>query len=356
MTNIERLLETERKRSVFEKLEEFFSTFYKDDITEVLEKYPDDRYLTVNYENLEMFDPDLADLLIEKPNEFISASQHAMRGIKRRGGLLNIKFENFNNYIPLLSLSSRHIGKFVSVEGRVKSVNKTIPIIHKGKFECRGCLRIVEVEQEPMKNIREPSLCPECGSKSFKLMDDESSYIGFQRCVLTNLKNELSERDDPVNLTVILIDDLVKKLRVNDAVRLTGIYKTYRETKDVFNTYLLVNHIEYIPGKDSDVFEEIESESSVSRNSLEYTNWRNQVFKRDKVCQCCGLDKRLHAHHIFGYEEHPELAYEVNNGIILCQFCHDKYHSVYGLKDINPVKLAKFIRRFSSNGGPLDGN
>lgn len=58
------------------------------------------------------------------------------------------------------------------------------------------------------------------------------------------------------------------------------------------------------------------------------------------------------------YEElekfNPELAYEVNNGIILCQFCHDKYHSVYGLKDINPVKLAKFIRRFSSNGGPLE--
>lgn len=348
----------EQKRTVLEKLEEFFSTNYNDDISEILRRYPDERSLTVNYEKLEKFDPELADILIRRPEAFIDASKVVIKNLSSiviaKG--IHIRFENFNNEIPLLDLSSRDIGKFISVEGRVKSVNKTRPIIHKGIFECRSCLRIVEVEQDPMKNLMEPSLCTDCGSRSFKLLDDASSYIGFQRCVLTNFKNELSERDDPVNLTVILIDDLVKKLRVNDAVRLTGIYKTYRETKDVFKTYLLVNHIEYVSEKDSDVFEEIESESLVSRNSLEYTNWRNQVFKRDKVCQCCGLDKRLHAHHIFGYEEHPELAYEVNNGIILCQFCHDKYHSVYGLKDINPVKLAKFIRRFSSNGGPLDGN
>ena len=26
--------------------------------------------------------------------------------------------------------------------------------------------------------------------------------------------------------------------------------------------------------------------------------------------------------------------------------CHDKYHSVYGLKDINPVDFMNFIKRF----------
>ena len=340
------------------KFEEFFSTIYKDDVFEILEKYPDERSLIISYEKLEMFDPDVVDLLMMKPDDVIAAAQKAINNIYPliKDVELNIRFEDFNYQIPLLDLSSRYIGTFVSVEGRVKSVSKVKSIVHKGVFDCKACMRLHTVQQDPMGPLREPSLCAECGSRSFNLLDDESSYIDFQRCVLTNFKNELSERDDPVNLTVILIDDLVKKLRVNDAVRLTGIYKTYRETKDEFKNYLLVNHIDYISEKDSDVFEEIESESLVSRNSSEYTNWRNQVFKRDKICQCCGLDKRLHAHHIFGYEEHPELAYDINNGIILCQFCHDKYHSVYGLKDINPVKFAKFIRRFGSNGGTLDAN
>ena len=34
---------------------------------EILEQYPNERSLIVDYLTLEMFDPDLADLLIEKP-------------------------------------------------------------------------------------------------------------------------------------------------------------------------------------------------------------------------------------------------------------------------------------------------
>ena len=348
------------KKTALAKFEEFFSTVYCEDVAEILDKYPDERSLTVNYEDLEKFDHDVADLLINHPNECLEISQNAINNINptmKEDMELNIRFKNVANEISLLNLSSRHIGTLFSIEGCVKSVSKVRPKLHEGMFECRTCMRLDKVVQDIMGPIKEPAICVECGSRSFNLLEKDSSYIDSQKCVLTNLKNELGERDDPVNLNVILIDDLVKKLRVNDVVRLTGIYNVYKDSKNKkFETYFIVNHIEYLSEGYDEVFESLESESSVSRNSLEYANWRNQVFKRDKVCQCCGLDKRLHAHHIFGYEEHPELAYDVNNGIILCQFCHDKYHSVYGLKDINPVKLAKFIRRFSSKGWPLDGN
>ena len=41
----------------------------------ILEKYPDDRSLTVDYNTLEVFDPDLADLLIDKPEDVIEAAK-----------------------------------------------------------------------------------------------------------------------------------------------------------------------------------------------------------------------------------------------------------------------------------------
>lgn len=337
----------------FNKIEEFLRLCYRDDLFTVdLSIYPTEKPLIIDYEELEKFDPNLADLLLSHPDTILDMFKRAINNMIDEE--ITVRFKNVDNEIPLLDLSSRHIGALITVEGRVKSVSKVTPKIHKGLFECKSCMRLHKIDQDFMGPIKEPALCVDCGSRGFNLLEQSSSFVDFQKCVLTNLEL-LGERDDPVNLNVILVDDLTKKLRVNDIVRVTGIYKLYRDSKNKrFENYLEINHIESIHEISDEVFGDERSESSVSRNSLEYTNWRNQVFQRDKVCQCCGLDKRLHAHHIFGYEEHPELAYEVSNGIILCQFCHDKYHSVYGLKDINPVKLAKFIRRFSSNGGALD--
>ena len=95
---------TNKTKTSLSKFEEFFSTIYKDDVFEILEKYPDERSLTVNYEDLEKFDPDLADLLITKPEEVISASQKAIKNIDplmKEDMELNIRFENLSNNIPL---------------------------------------------------------------------------------------------------------------------------------------------------------------------------------------------------------------------------------------------------------------
>ena len=47
----------------------------------ILEQYPDERSLNVDYQALEIFDPDLADLLIDKPEEVIDAAQIAIKNI-----------------------------------------------------------------------------------------------------------------------------------------------------------------------------------------------------------------------------------------------------------------------------------
>ena len=39
---------TNKTKTSLSKFEEFFSTIYKDDVFEILEKYPDERSLTVN--------------------------------------------------------------------------------------------------------------------------------------------------------------------------------------------------------------------------------------------------------------------------------------------------------------------
>ena len=59
----------------------------------------------------------------------------------------------------------------------------------------------------------------------------------------------------------------------------------------------------------------------------EYKHWAKAVKDRDKwECrikneECAG---RLEAHHILGWSSHPELRYEINNGISLCHAHHPR--------------------------------
>lgn len=59
--------------------------------------------------------------------------------------------------------------------------------------------------------------------------------------------------------------------------------------------------------------------------------WRRRVFARDGyTCQGCGLcpkkKSQLNAHHIKYWSTHPELRFEISNGITLCIPCHKKRH------------------------------
>ena len=65
---------------------------------------------------------------------------------------------------------------------------------------------------------------------------------------------------------------------------------------------------------------------SVIEYKMALMAWSKTVRKRDKVCQVCGADKELQAHHIIHRSKNPELSFNINNGITLCKFCHNEAH------------------------------
>ena len=238
---------TNKTQTSTAKFEEFFATSYKDDVFKILEKYPDERSLTVNYPSLEIFDSDLADLLIEKPEEVIQAAQLAIKNIDPlvKDADINIRFENLTNIVPLKDLLSKYIGTFVSADGIVRKTDEIRPRIETGVFECRGCMRLHEVEQTSGNHIIEPSLCSECGGRSFRLLQEESKYIDTQTARMQEPLENLSGGTEPKQMLMILEDDLVDELNPGDKVRITGTLKTFREERSgKFKNYIYVNHIE----------------------------------------------------------------------------------------------------------------
>ncbi len=237
---------TDKAKTSVAKFEEFFSSKYKDTVFEALEKYPDKRSVVVDYTELEMFDPDIADLLLEKPEEVLKASQKAIKNIdpQRKNAELHIRFENIRNNIQLRYLRSKYIGKFVAVDGIVRKSDEIRPRIMNALFECRSCMRLQEVPQTS-NLLSEPALCQECGGRSFRLLQEESEFMDTQTVKVQEPLENLSGGEEPKQIAVILEDDLVDSVTPGDIVRITGTMKTVRDEKTKrFKNFIYGNYIE----------------------------------------------------------------------------------------------------------------
>lgn len=76
------------------------------------------------------------------------------------------------------------------------------------------------------------------------------------------------------------------------------------------------------------------------RGVIENTRWRKAVLLRDQnVCQKCKGEGKV-VHHMDSYTKFPERRFDVDNGIVLCEDCHIKYHSIAGMNSTKEKTIA----------------
>jgi hypothetical protein len=81
------------------------------------------------------------------------------------------------------------------------------------------------------------------------------------------------------------------------------------------------------------------------RTSIEQRLWCEAVFARDGwTCQKSGqIGGKLHAHHIKGFSQYPELRLAIDNGITLSIKAHREFHKIYGYKNNTLEQILEFI-------------
>lgn len=74
------------------------------------------------------------------------------------------------------------------------------------------------------------------------------------------------------------------------------------------------------------------TEGTLIRNSAEGKAWTLDVLsKANFTCDKCGdRGGKLHAHHKNAFASFPEQRLDPNNGVCLCENCHDAFHIKYG--------------------------
>lgn len=72
-----------------------------------------------------------------------------------------------------------------------------------------------------------------------------------------------------------------------------------------------------------------------------HASWASAVISRDGAkCQNCGaVGTELQAHHLKPYSDHPELRWDVGNGLTLCAPCHWAVHAALDANEVNSGDL-----------------
>ncbi len=188
-----------------EKFQEFFEASYKNALHEAVTR--GEGALIVDFFELSKFDHDLAEQLLDEPEETIKAAEIAIEQIDL-GKFLRVRFQSLPDAqkISIRNLRSFHLGQFICLEGTIRQASEVRPEVVMAKFECPSCGNTIKLAQTEQK-FREPSRCS-CGRKGFfRLLSKD--LVDVQRLVIEESAHLLEGGAQPKRLAVFLREDLV---------------------------------------------------------------------------------------------------------------------------------------------------
>ncbi|WP_297073331.1 LAGLIDADG family homing endonuclease [Thermococcus sp.] len=214
------------------------------------------RSLAIDWAHLNSFDPELAEGLLNNPEEAIASCEDAIQIILREPPLLverdfkvHARFYNLPNTLLVKELGSEHINRLIQVEGIITRVSEVKPFVEKAVFVCKDCGNEMTRLQRPYENLVKPAKCDACGSRNIELDVEKSRFINFQSFRLQDRPESLKGGQMPRFVDAILLDDLVDTALPGDRVLVTGILRVIlekREKMPIFKKVLEVNHIEQL--------------------------------------------------------------------------------------------------------------
>ncbi len=238
------------------KFYEFLEKNYHNNLLETVRKGKN--FFVIDFQELSRFDPELAEEILEQPEETIKAAEIAVeqfelpKPVKRfRIRLTNIPEDQ---QIVIRHIRAIHIDRLLVLKGVVRQSSDVRPQTISAKFECPSCGNTISILQLGQK-FREPTRCS-CGRKGkFRLLSKE--LVDSQRLVVEEAPESLDGGEQPKRISVFLREDLVepimeKKTTPGSKILVTGILKEIpiplREggTSTRFDIVIETNYIEPI--------------------------------------------------------------------------------------------------------------
>ncbi len=291
---------------VTERWEDFLKRYCWDELVELANYYPEKRSLLVKFTDMDLYDPNLADMVLESPDVAINAATRALRAIDTPTGVTldeaNFRIIKVPRRLKIRDIRSEDIGKLVSIEGLVTKATEVRPKVVDAVFECPYCHHVFSMGQSG-RQFKEPVECDQesggCGRRAqhFKLLIEQCKFANAQKIRLQESPEELRGGELPQAIDVYLEDDISGTVTPGDRVIITGILRSYQRTTrfgktPFFDIYLEGNSLEH----KEEEFEEIKITEEDEQRIMEL---KDQPDVYEKLI-------RSIAPSIYGYEEIKE--------------------------------------------------
>ncbi|MEM4260752.1 MAG: hypothetical protein QXG00_05940, partial [Candidatus Woesearchaeota archaeon] len=212
-----------------EIIHDFFETIYYDELLSTIAKGI--KYFVVDFNEISKFNPELADELLDEPEEIIREMEICLEKFDFQENIKNfrIRIKNIpeSRNIKIGNIRSDHINKFICIKGIVRQKSDVRPQVTSAIFECPACGTILNILQLDQK-FKEPTRCS-CGRKGkFRMLSKE--LVDAQKIVLEEAPEDLEGNEQPKRLNVFLKADLVspiseKKTNPGSKLLINGVIK-----------------------------------------------------------------------------------------------------------------------------------
>jgi replicative DNA helicase Mcm len=197
--------------------------------------------LSVDFEDLFAFDQELAEGLLNKPDDNLknaNSAAYAQLQIEdpeyaEKNETITVRVTHLLGPTQLRKLGSIHIGKLVMVEGIVVRSTPVRPMVMQAAFRCKRCGTITPVKQTG-QFLRAPFACssPDCRAKGpYEFVQEESTFIDSQDLRLQERPEDLPPGQLPRTLHVKLVGtEIVDVARPGDHVSAVGVVRASAST------------------------------------------------------------------------------------------------------------------------------
>lgn len=235
--------------------QEFFELNYQKEIVKASQK--EYKYLAVDFLELAKFNPELADQVLEWPENTIKAAEIAIEQVDYGEPIkdFKVRFHNLpeTQTVLIRNIRAKHLGKLIVVKGVVRQKSDVRPQTTSAKFECPACGNIIPILQLDQK-FKEPSACG-CGRKGkFTLLS--KTLVDAQKIVVEESAEDLDGGHQPKRMNFFLSNDLTSPItdrgtNPGSNVLLIGVLKEIpvlmrdggKSTR--FDLMIDVNYVEY---------------------------------------------------------------------------------------------------------------
>jgi replicative DNA helicase Mcm len=219
--------------------------------------------LTVNFEDILGFDQQLAEELLDKPDEYLKHANNAAYAqlqiedpeYAEKAETVDVRIVKLLEPAPLRKLGSGQIGKLVMVEGIVVRSSPVRPMVMRAAFKCKRCATITPVNQTGLF-LRAPFVCsdPNCRSKGpYEFVQEDSIFIDSQDLRIQERPEDLPPGQLPRTLGIKIVGkEIVDIARPGDHISAVGPVRAMPPTLPgvgklrTFNLHLDANSIEVL--------------------------------------------------------------------------------------------------------------